>query len=79
MVKVFPLPPVGGPDYLRVARGPLSDIPMLASGGFPPEEIPDYHAAGAIAYGIGAPILGSSAEEIADRVGRALERARGSE
>ena len=34
LVKVFPLPPVGGPDYLARVRGPLGDIPMLAAGGF---------------------------------------------
>ena len=58
LVKVFPLPPVGGPAYLSVIRGPLGDIPMLAAGGFGVEEIPAYAKAGAIAFGLGAPLLG---------------------
>jgi 2-dehydro-3-deoxyphosphogluconate aldolase/(4S)-4-hydroxy-2-oxoglutarate aldolase len=77
LVKVFPVPPVGGPDYLSVVRGPLGDVPMLASGGFGVEEIPAYRRAGAVAYGIGAPLLGDSREETARRVRRALELAGG--
>ena len=77
MVKVYPLPPVGGATYLATVRQPLSDIPMLASGGFPPEEIPEYWAAGATGFGIGAPILGSTPEEIRERVRNSLQSARG--
>src|SRR5688572_31791320 len=39
IVKVYPLPPVGGPSYLSVLRQPLGDIPMLAAGGFGVEDI----------------------------------------
>lgn len=77
LVKVFPLPPVGGPVYLSVVRGPLGDIPMLASGGFDVEEIPAYREAGAVAFGIGAPLLGLTMEETGTRIRRALELARG--
>lgn len=78
LIKVYPLPPVGGPDYLSVVRQPLGDVgPMLAGGGFDVEEIPAYRAAGASAYGIGAPLLGDSAEATRARVARALELARG--
>jgi 2-dehydro-3-deoxyphosphogluconate aldolase/(4S)-4-hydroxy-2-oxoglutarate aldolase len=77
IVKVFPLPTVGGPDYLSRVRGPLGDIPMLASGGFGPEEIPAYRAAGARAFGIGAPLLGANADESRTRIQRALALARG--
>ena len=58
LVKVYPLPPVGGPAYLSVIRGPLGDIPMLAAGGFGVEEIPAYHRVGAVAFGLAAPLLG---------------------
>jgi len=75
-VKVFPLPPVGGPAYLSVIRGPLGDIPMLAAGGFGVEEIPDYARAGATAFGIGAPLLGADDEETRRRIARGLELAR---
>jgi 2-dehydro-3-deoxyphosphogluconate aldolase/(4S)-4-hydroxy-2-oxoglutarate aldolase len=76
VVKVFPLPPVGGPAYLSVIRGPLGDIPMLAAGGFGVEEIPAYAAAGASAFGIGAPLLGADDEETRRRIARGLELAR---
>lgn len=77
LVKVFPLPPVGGPVYLSVVRGPLGDVPMLASGGFDVDEIPAYRDAGAVAFGIGAPLLGLTVEETGRRIRRALELARG--
>lgn len=76
VVKVFPLPPVGGPAYLSVVRGPLGDVPMLAGGGFSVEEIPAYAAAGASAFGIGAPLLGADEEETRRRIARGLELAR---
>ncbi len=77
LIKVFPLPTVGGADYLSRVRGPLGDIPMLASGGFGPEEIPDYRAAGAQAFGIGAPLLGASEDESRSKIAQALALARG--
>jgi 2-dehydro-3-deoxyphosphogluconate aldolase/(4S)-4-hydroxy-2-oxoglutarate aldolase len=79
LIKVFPLPPVGGPAYLSVVRGPLGDIPMLAAGGFGVEEIPAYARAGAIAFGIAAPLLGvgPDEEEARRKIARALALARG--
>jgi 2-dehydro-3-deoxyphosphogluconate aldolase/(4S)-4-hydroxy-2-oxoglutarate aldolase len=72
VVKVYPLPPVGGTSYLKVVRGPLADIPMLAGGGFPVSEIPAYRAAGACAFGMAAPLLGT-----AEEIPHALRLARG--
>lgn len=77
LVKVFPLPPVGGPAFLKAVRGPLGDVPMLAAGGFGPEEIPAYRDAGAVAFGIGAPMLGGSEAESLRRIGGAVAMARG--
>jgi 2-dehydro-3-deoxyphosphogluconate aldolase/(4S)-4-hydroxy-2-oxoglutarate aldolase len=77
LVKVYPLPPVGGPAYLSTVRQPLSDIPMLAAGGFGVEEIPAYRRAGATAFGLGAPLLGSTSGESRDRIRRALSLGRG--
>jgi 2-dehydro-3-deoxyphosphogluconate aldolase/(4S)-4-hydroxy-2-oxoglutarate aldolase len=79
LVKVYPLPPVGGTAYLTTIRGPLSDVPMLAAGGFGVDEIPAYARAGAVAFGIAAPLLGVSADEAESRrrIGRALALARG--
>jgi len=79
VVKVYPLPPVGGPAYLATIRGPLGDIPMLAGGGFGVDEIPAYHRAGAVAFGMAAPLLGvgSGEAECRRRIARALALARG--
>lgn len=76
LVKVFPLPPVGGTDYLRAVRGPLGDVPLLASGGFGPEEIAAYRDAGASAFGIGAPLLADGEAETLRRVAGAVALAR---
>ena len=79
LVKVYPLPPVGGTAYLATIRGPLSDIRMLAAGGFGVDEIPAYARAGAVAFGIAAPLLGAGPDEVESRrrIGRALALARG--
>ena len=83
LVKVYPLPPVGGPAYLQVIRGPLGDIPMLAAGGFGVEDIPAYVRAGACAFNLAAPLLGVGSDaspdggEVRRRVARALALARG--
>jgi hypothetical protein len=50
---------------------------MLAAGGFTVEEIPAYRAAGAIAFGIGGPLLGDDDHETRRRIGHALKLARG--
>jgi 2-dehydro-3-deoxyphosphogluconate aldolase / (4S)-4-hydroxy-2-oxoglutarate aldolase len=76
IVKIYPLPPVGGPSYLSTLRQPLGDIPMLAAGGFGVEDINDYARAGAIAFGIGAPLLGADDEETRGRIARALAMAK---
>jgi 2-dehydro-3-deoxyphosphogluconate aldolase/(4S)-4-hydroxy-2-oxoglutarate aldolase len=78
IVKVYPLPPVGGPAYLATVRQPLGDIPMLAAGGFGIDEIPVYRQAGASAFGIGFPLLaGTAPADINRRIARALGLARG--
>lgn len=77
LVKVYPLPPVGGPAYLDVVRQPLGDIPMLAAGGFGIDEIPSYRAVGATAFGIGAPLLAGDPVATRARIARALAMARG--
>jgi len=79
IVKVYPLPPVGGAQYLATVRQPLDDIPMLAAGGFTVEEIPAYRAVGASAFGIGSPLLADDDEKTHQRIARALSLARGLE
>lgn len=79
IVKVYPLPPVGGARYLATVRQPLDDIPMLAAGGFEVAEIPEYRAAGASAFGIGSPLLAEDDAATLQRIDRALRLARGEE
>lgn len=77
LIKVYPLPAVGGASYLQTIRGPLGDLPMLAAGGFGIEEIPAYRAAGANAFGMGPPLVGTSPTDTRARVASALALARG--
>ncbi|MDH3254014.1 MAG: hypothetical protein OEM62_03405 [Acidobacteriota bacterium] len=78
LVKVYPLPPIGGPAYLATIRQPLPDIPILAAGGFAASEISAYRKAGAVAFGIGAQLLGEGDEsDHKRRVEKAVSAARG--
>ncbi|MCJ7841331.1 bifunctional 4-hydroxy-2-oxoglutarate aldolase/2-dehydro-3-deoxy-phosphogluconate aldolase [Lederbergia sp. NSJ-179] len=57
MVKVFPASL--GPGYIKDILGPLSQIPLLATGGVSLENIKAYLAAGAIGCGIGSSLVNS--------------------
>jgi len=53
IVKVYPAAFLGGPDYIRVIRGPIRDIPMLAGGPVPLDTIESYLDAGCLAVNLG--------------------------
>lgn len=53
IVKVYPAHFLGGADYIRVIRGPIRDIPMLAGGPVPLDEIEGYLDAGCVAVNLG--------------------------
>ena len=55
-VKLFPAG-TGGPAHLRQVRAPLPDIPLVAVGGVGVDQARDYLDAGALAVGIGSPLL----------------------
>lgn len=79
-VKVFPASSLGGPDYLRQVRAPLSDIPLLPTGGIDLGAIPAYLDAGAVAVGLGSPLFGDSVETglldgVRERASRAVREA----
>lgn len=59
-VKVFPAAPVGGPAYIAQARAPLDDVLMIPTGGVTAADIPAYLRAGAIAVGVGGPLIGDA-------------------
>lgn len=58
-VKLFPAS-VGGTGYLRALRDPLPDVPLVPTGGVDAEAAQEYLAAGAVAVGVGSPILGDA-------------------
>lgn len=59
-VKVSPIGPLGGVEYLDQLRAPLPDIPMMPTGGVGVDEIDDYLARGAAAVGLSGPLLGDA-------------------
>ena len=56
-VKVSPIGPVGGVDYLSELRAPLPDIPLLPTGGVTRESAPEYLRAGAVAVGLSRDLM----------------------
>lgn len=52
LVKVFPVGPVGGPDYIRSLQGPMGGVPLWASGGIEIDQIPAYLRLGVRAVGL---------------------------
>jgi 2-dehydro-3-deoxyphosphogluconate aldolase/(4S)-4-hydroxy-2-oxoglutarate aldolase len=60
-VKLFPVS-VGGVEYLRALRQPFPDIPLVPVGGVGIEEARSYLAVGALAVGVGSPLVGDAAD-----------------
>lgn len=56
IVKLFPAGSLGLP-YFRALRAPLRHIPFLIASGVTPENLPQYMASGAAAFGVSGPIL----------------------
>ena len=56
VVKLFPAGPVGA-SYLKDLRGPLSDIPLLPTGGVTLDNAATYIAAGAWGLGLGSALV----------------------
>jgi len=53
MIKVFPAASLG-PNYFRELRGPLTDIPLMATGGISPQNAAEFFRAGVAAIGVGS-------------------------
>ncbi|MBK1783595.1 bifunctional 4-hydroxy-2-oxoglutarate aldolase/2-dehydro-3-deoxy-phosphogluconate aldolase [Prauserella cavernicola] len=64
LVKVFPIAPVGA-DYVRQLKGPLPDVPMLATGGVGPDLARECLDAGCAGVGVGVQLLGDPADTAA--------------
>lgn len=62
-VKVFPAGSAGGPRYLREVRAPLDDVLLVPTGGVGVDDVPGYLQAGAVAVGMGSPLIGRALED----------------
>ncbi len=78
-VKLFPAS-LGGPAYLTALRDPFPHVPFVAVGGVGLAEAEAFLRAGAVAVGVGGPLVGSAASPAAGTTGGDLtglrERAR---
>ncbi|SFF40646.1 2-keto-3-deoxy-phosphogluconate aldolase [Actinacidiphila alni] len=61
-LKIFPAAQAGGPDYLRALRSPFPDLPFVPVGGVDAPAARAYLAAGALAVGVGSPLVGDAAD-----------------
>jgi len=83
IVKVFPVGPVGGPDYIRSLQGPMGGVPLWASGGVEIEHIPAYLRLGVKAVGLTGALFAPEAlarrdlDSIREKAGRAAQAAAG--
>lgn len=59
-VKLFPAATLG-PGYLKALRDPFPRLAAVPVGGVGLDEVPGYLAAGAVAVGVGSPLLGDAA------------------
>ena len=73
IVKVFPASV--GASYLRDIRGPLPQIRLMPTGGVNLNNIREFRAAGAVAYGIGSALVPAGQETTAVALGALRERA----
>lgn len=59
-VKLFPAS-LGGPVYLAALRDPFPDVPFIPVGGVDEAVAPEYLRRGALAVGVGSPLIGDAA------------------
>ncbi len=59
-VKVFPASQLGGPPFVRALRDPFPEITLIPTGGVAEAQVADYLRAGAVAVGIGTPLMGDA-------------------
>lgn len=81
LVKLFPASAVG-PRYVKDVHGPIPGVDIMPTGGIGLEEITSWLDAGALAVGMGGPLLGDalsggSLPELAKRARRAVAAATG--
>jgi 2-dehydro-3-deoxyphosphogluconate aldolase/(4S)-4-hydroxy-2-oxoglutarate aldolase len=77
IVKLFPAATVG-PRYVKDLHGPLPDVRIMPTGGIAVDDVATWLTAGAVAVGLGGPLLGDAATggslpALADRARRAAD------
>ncbi|MFH8679556.1 bifunctional 4-hydroxy-2-oxoglutarate aldolase/2-dehydro-3-deoxy-phosphogluconate aldolase [Streptomyces lydicus] len=60
-LKLFPAS-AGGPGYLEALRGPFPELPFVPVGGVDAALAQAYFEAGAVAVGVGSPLVGDAAD-----------------
>ncbi len=60
-IKIFPCGCVGGPQYVKALKSPLSQIELVPTGGVKLENAGDYIRAGAAAVAVGAELVDKEA------------------
>ncbi len=65
LVKVFPIGPVGGVEYVRSLNGPMGGVPLWVSGGVEAKDVPGYLQLGVKVVGLTNAVF--SAEALARR------------
>jgi 2-dehydro-3-deoxyphosphogluconate aldolase/(4S)-4-hydroxy-2-oxoglutarate aldolase len=73
IVKVFPASV--GASYLRDLRGPLPQIRLMPTGGVNLQNIREFRAAGAVAYGIGSALVPAGQETTTEALEALKQRA----
>lgn len=56
-VKFFPAQSVGGASFVQALRGPLPHVPLVPTGGIQLTHLHGYLQAGALAVGVGGPMM----------------------
>ncbi|ANS63067.1 aldolase [Streptomyces lincolnensis] len=60
-IKLFPAS-LGGPGYLKALRDPFPEVPFVPVGGVDAQAARDYLDRGALAVGVGSPLVGDAAD-----------------
>jgi len=61
--KVLPCGPVGGDKYIKAINAALPQIPLIAAGGVNQQDAGNFILSGAVAIGIGTPLVPTEAIE----------------
>lgn len=73
IIKVFP---ACNPQYIRDLRGPLSQIPLMPTGGVNLANIKEFHNAGGVVFGIGSALVNANHPVTAKSLQQLTQRAR---